>query len=279
MKQFINQRKALQSKLFLAKKSFCKPLLELKQSFTDLQGIPLTDLSVKTFEPQQFKEYQKLSRNDAFKMFEATMETASSVLQKACTDITQITQSASNTALINQNAAVTSATSAANTSANKFKSMTALKEEQAEKKRQLQRAEQEIAMLPDFIRLVDYMEVEALVSLVINTSGDFLLDLLKHRKNGLFETIVCFVDKGTTFIPTSNQLQEIISETFDAMISMANSVNRILYLKLFHEKVANIVTDGPSVGELIRSSKRFKLFSRLPVIPVEFWLLFLAVLV
>jgi hypothetical protein len=45
------------------------------------------------------------------------------------------------------------------------------------------------------IRLIDYIGVECLVDLVISSNNDFLHELLKPRKAGLFETIVKFNDE------------------------------------------------------------------------------------
>lgn len=62
-------------------------------------------------------------------------------------------------------------------------------------------------MLGDFIRLTDYVAVEALVSLAIKTNATFLTELLKPRKAGLFETTVFFTNEGTAFTPTCEDIK------------------------------------------------------------------------
>lgn len=62
-------------------------------------------------------------------------------------------------------------------------------------------------MLGDFIRLTDYVTVEALVNLTVRTNEVFLAELLKPRKAGLFETTVLFTDQGTTFSPTCEDIK------------------------------------------------------------------------
>lgn len=63
-------------------------------------------------------------------------------------------------------------------------------------------------MLGDFVRLADYVAVEALVSLAVRTNEVFLAELLKPRKAGLFETTVMFTDDaGTAFSPTSDDIK------------------------------------------------------------------------
>lgn len=72
-------------------------------------------------------------------------------------------------------------------------------------------------MLGDFIRLTDYVAVEALVNLTVKTNEVFLTELLKPRKAGLFETTVLFTDEGTAFAPTC----EDIKVRLNAQISAA----------------------------------------------------------
>lgn len=62
-------------------------------------------------------------------------------------------------------------------------------------------------MLGDFIRLTDYVAVEALVNLTVRTNEMFLTELLKPRKAGLFETTVLFTDEGTAFAPTCDDIK------------------------------------------------------------------------
>lgn len=62
-------------------------------------------------------------------------------------------------------------------------------------------------MLGDFIRLTDYVAVEALVNLTVRTNEVFLAELLKPRKAGLFETTVLFTDEGTAFSPTCDDFK------------------------------------------------------------------------
>ena len=67
-------------------------------------------------------------------------------------------------------------------------SMVALKREEADRKKMLRRAEQEADMLADFVRLADYIAVQALVQLVESTMQVFLLELQKPRKQGMNTT-------------------------------------------------------------------------------------------
>lgn len=121
------------------------------------------------------------------------MEKVSTVLQKTCTDVANLSR---NTTEAKDNIFGSAGGPANLKAVPKARSIVAIKQEQAERKKMLMRAEQEAAMLPDFIRLIDYIGVETLVELVTTTTNDFLLELLKpHLRAGMFETIVKFNDE------------------------------------------------------------------------------------
>lgn len=67
--------------------------------------------------------------------------------------------------------------------------------------------------------------------------------------------------QGTGFSPTVEQLQSMVATMFDSMITTVNTVNRVLYLKVFHEKVATVVRNGPVVSGIIRASQQFQAIS------------------
>lgn len=46
------------------------------------------------------------------------------------------------------------------------------------------------------------------------------------------------------------------------MISTVNGVNRVLYLKIFHDRLANVVRNGPVVSVIIRASRKFQNIAR-----------------
>ena len=128
------------------------------------------------------------------------MERVSATLQKICSDVANLSKAA----IGNENdGTFDGLVGLSKFGAIKNRSLVAIKEEQAEKARLLQRAEHEAAMLPDFIRLVDYIAVESLVELAINTNKDLLAELTKPRKAGLFETMVRFTDEVSKCVDRS----------------------------------------------------------------------------
>ena len=65
-------------------------------------------------------------------------------------------------------------------SRSKSRSMASIREEQETRRRALKRAAAEANVLPSFVRLVDYLAVEALASLVVSVTGAFCSEL--HRE-------------------------------------------------------------------------------------------------
>ena len=141
----------------------------------------------------------------------------------------------------------------------KTRSLVALKQERAERVQKLKAAMQEASMLGDFIRLADYMSVEHLVSLTINTHQDLLNELLKtSRKNGMFETTVCFAPpKKIMFSPCCNDILSILQDLSTSTIRAAGAIPRIIFIRPFKGIVAPLIVDSPDVRSLVVDSKQF----------------------
>jgi len=265
-KLYCQQRKRLSHSLFIAKESFCTPLLELRERMLELGSVRLLDLGesrqLKVFECSQFIEHQAIKRQDAAKRFETSMERVAGIVQKVCTDVTNLARTADAQGGVllpsADGAAVPFDMDIGGAGDNKNKSMVSIKKEESDRRRMLRRAEQEAGMLADFIRLADYMAIESLVELTVRTNRDFLAELLKDRKAGLFETTVQFTDEGTVFSPMCSMIQGMIHTMTDAMITTMSNVTRILYLRPFAEHIANVVRDAPSVPEIVRSLSSFR---------------------
>ena len=94
-KLYCQQRKKISHGLFLAKESFCAPLLELKTHMLELQQVKLLDLSSKSpFDCSVFVEVQQTKRQDAIKLFDSCMEKVAAVVQRVCSDVTSLARSA-----------------------------------------------------------------------------------------------------------------------------------------------------------------------------------------
>jgi dynein heavy chain len=249
-KLYCQQRKKLKNNLFLGKQSFCTPLLKIKEHMMEVQDVTLLDLSSKSpFESSAFVEFQASRRAEASKQFEAIMMKLQTEIQRVCTNVTNLARDTDSYEAMHDP-----------TRSEKSKSLVSIKQEEQARASVLKRAEQEAGMLADFIRLADYVATENLMQLTIATNRDFLHELLKKRKTGLFETTVAFAeeDAGIEFNPPRESIVAMVSQMTDAMIQSVNSVSRILYIRPFTTYVENAVTDAPNVGQTIRASVAFQ---------------------
>lgn len=176
---YCQQRKKLLSKLFLGKTSFCKPLLDVQNIMIEVGNVGLLDLQdKKVYESLNFIECQQQKRVEASKHFESFMETLQILLQGVCKDVENLGHSENAFDALRRGREAPGAIK-------KNKSMVSIRLELAAQKDMVKRAEQEARMVADFIRLVDYVCVETLVSLALSTHANFLSELLNHRKVAL----------------------------------------------------------------------------------------------
>ena len=106
---------------------------------------------------------------------------------------------------------------------------------------QKQRARHEFGSLPDFIRFVDYLVVEFLVSLAITSVQNFYDELMKTRKAGIFEATVRFSSDGTYFSPTGTELIDALNKLFENLVNTVGGIYRVSYLS------TKSTTGGPNI--------------------------------
>lgn len=267
-KLYCRQRKKLKSKLFLAKESFCAPLLQVKKVMsTEVLSVVLLDLRAqKTYESAAFVEYQATKRAEASKQFETCIEKLQAIVQKVCVDVKNLTKvSDPQEDFLSDSVQFNSGNSGGGSGQEKTKSIVAVKSEQQQRRKLFKRAAEEAGMISNLIRLIDYVAVESFVVLAIQSCREFLQELNKvPRKTGLFETTIFFGGDSdcTIFAPTSEQIQHIVVSMTDDIVSTANSVSRVLYLRPFASYVVNVVSDAPHVGATISSSVDFQQIRR-----------------
>lgn len=263
-KLYCRQRKKLKAKLYLAKESFCVPLLQVKRVMsTEVLSVVLLDLKAqKTYESTAFVEYQATKRAEGSKQFELCIEKLQAIIQKVCLDVKNLTKISDPQEDFLSDTVTMGANGMAGTQ-EKTKSIVAVKSEQLERKKLFKRAAEEATMISDLIRLIDYIAVESLVILAVQSCREFLQELNKTpRKTGIFETTICFSEQITNFSPTPEQIQHIVISMTDDIVSTVNSVSRVLYLRPFAPYVANVVVDAPHVGSTISNSIDFQIIRK-----------------
>lgn len=248
-KLYCNQRRKLASKLFLAKPTFCQPLLRVNACLKSLQNVNVLDLSgSKAFEASAFMDTQAVTREEASKTFDDIMEKAFAVVRDVCQKV-----SASSKAFRQND------DDGDDDSSPKHKSIVQMKQYMKDRRRRQLRADREAEMLGTFVRLCDYVTVENLLQLSIETNADFLRVLTgSQKRSGLFEVSVRFNDNGCAFSPTGNELQGYVRQTSKAMVDMLHSIPRVLYTQPFNGYISQDVSQTAlKVAEVIRNSNVF----------------------
>jgi len=252
---YCQQRAKLRRCLFLAKPSFCKPLLEIWGLLAEVAKVELVEIrTAKPFEIHTFTDLQAQQRNEASKVFDTQIEKMREVVERVCQDVSKRARKS--------DGADDSKDGGRASRSEKSKSMLAIKQEQARRARALKRAAQEKAMLGQFVRHVDYMVISTLAQLVIRSAQAVLEELVNPstvRKTGLFETTVRFSDGDAAieFSPTCHSFQFMVRQLFDNMVGMVSNLQRILYVRSFKSYVAGLVSDVPTVASIVRDSEAF----------------------
>ena len=253
---YCQQRAKLRRCLFLAKPSFCRPLVEIWRLLSEVAKVELVEIrTAKPFEIHTFTDLQQLRRNEASKLFDAQIEKMREVVERVCQDVSKRARKS--------DGGEEGKDGSRPSRSEKSKSMLAVKQEQARRVRALKRAAQEKAMLGQFVRHVDYMVISTLAQLVIRSAEQVLEELVNPttvRKTGLFETTVRFSDNGTEteFQPTCQAFQGMMRTLFENMVGMVSNLQRILYVRSFKSYVAGLVNDVPTVASIVRDSETFR---------------------
>jgi len=301
---FMKQRASLSKKLFLARESFAQPLLEVNRLMYEFDGIALASVRSPNassgnagasgagagsltaaggsgvYLAEQFVKEQVDARTAASKRFEEKFERLAEQIERVCKGVKdrarQYDHRIANDDLSNSRFAQHLLGGNG-----RIKSMVAVKKERADRLRQLKHANLEADMLGDFIRLVDYIEVEHLVLRATSTTVQFLHLLLTSTK-ALFQTTVAFAREaplalpsgpqhghgyslqgrnpnGLTFSPTAREIHAIVSSMCEHAISTVDTVDRILHHPKFKPFVSPLLTDSPKIGRLIHGSRTYNL--------------------
>jgi hypothetical protein len=83
---YVQQRQRLARSLFLAKDSFCLPLLEVNRHIHEMQSIRLTSVKQQTVPVADFVKDQADKRNEASNKFQEVVDKLQSLMDKVCLD-------------------------------------------------------------------------------------------------------------------------------------------------------------------------------------------------
>ena len=86
-----------------------------------------------------------------------------------------------------------------------------------------------------------------------------LIEFIKTRKSGIFETYVRFGGSGTSFSPTCAELGDALEGLFDTMITTVGNVNRVSYLSgQVHQPTLHYPTYLPTYPKLLLQRRTSK---------------------
>lgn len=217
------QRIKIESNLFLNKKSFQSPLVEINSILQDMQEWTFFVIQgSKKYSQNEFENEQISQRNDIMKKIEEVSDNLKLIVQEAVDGVKIRAQKQfDNDELV----------------LSKHVSMVKAKEQQEARIQFLKKAQNEANRLGDFIRLVDYMIISNLTLLAINSIYN-LRDILKmprQRKIGLFITHVSFNDENNdvNFSIDVEDINSMINSIVNNMVDAMDVIPRILYFTAF----------------------------------------------
>ena len=255
---FAKQRKFIANRLFITRKTSCNSILQIKKHLLDIRHVKLLTTDLKfPFSKDAFFTTQTNQCQTAL----ASCEDA---LRRVITEVKTVLDEVS--ALHGQANQVEDAYAAGysdSAAPEKTKSLVKIKQEKEERRLIRLRAKMEYATLSEYIRFVDYLTVETLVTLTVNTITQLYEELTKTRKTGIFETLVKFTtsesgDPLTVFVPGEGDIKDVLDKLLELMINTMGSVNRVNYLHPVNTKSS---VAGPNIQAIIRESRQFRLMS------------------
>jgi dynein heavy chain len=246
---FAKQRRKLADRMFYGRKNACQSILTVKKYLNEFQNVRLLNLDMKTCDKDVFFEQQKAQCVRANGKYDEAMRL---VYQ----EVVNVQEEVMNIHNLSKQDPSASAIGYSDGAVEKAKSLVKIKQEKAEKKVMRARARMEFNTLPEFIRFVDYMCVETLVSIAVNTASLFFDELVKPRKAGIFETMVRFSSAGTSFSPTCQDIRDMLFNLLDEhMLINVSNLNRVLYIDKNDKKMS---TQGPNIIAFIKENKQYR---------------------
>lgn len=270
-KLFAQVRARIERRLFLAKPTFCPSLLELAGFVAELGEVKLlAGVTGHLYTLEEFADLQHQHRQmKAVPALERAVERAQAVLERVCKEVSRqaklYKESVRDEAELNDTIGVNLY---AQTSAERARSMVAIKEEKMERARTYRRVAEELSMLGAFVRLADYMVCEALFSKAVSTAEEAYQLLQAPRAaaatisaaaaKGAFATALMFGDSGTTvFTPTEEDFLNLMNHVvLEGALTCVQGVPRLLLMRAFSQFFDGKVT-GLNPSAIIRNEPHY----------------------
>lgn len=264
---FLKQRSRLIKKFYLARPSFCQTLVDLNSKCFEMKKAQLV-IKTKIYDLVDFVKRSDDQRANAFTEFEAhvagpTGTTEGSIsMQKYIDRVAEDLSTRSRMPDENSIDEIDGESSGLHGN-DKSKSMYQVRKEKAARLAAVRKAEAELLMMDDFIRLADYMTVETLVMHAIATMQEFLAQLqemydAQARNKSLFEVNLQFGDGNLSyFIPNLSDIKEGIIAMTEGVVTIVQNVTRILYHPMLKSHFHGVKPQGPHTAALIKNDETF----------------------
>lgn len=252
---FVKQRNKVQEKLFVTRKTSCMQLLNIKTYLLEILKIPVLNVEFKTTVLEDFLAQSNKKCLDASREIEEYVQKIIVEVENVIADVTNIYNKA------NQDDSNSLTSYSDNVNADKVKSLVKIKEEKQQLKLLRIKAKQEYNSLTDFIRFVDTMVVETLVTLVIDTIMSFnhLISFQDDsvratRKAGLFEIVVtyCAENDSHVFNPARDEVLGVLNNILDGVIESIGGVRRVRFI------YPKISSEGADIQKIVRENRDYK---------------------
>lgn len=246
-RSFLKIRQRLVSDAFISKPTFAENLMEINRCLFDLQQNKTIFSKIsdnKTWEKGDFNYEQDQTRKMASAQYESIIANKMTVVVRKVQN--EIYEKCNLKDVEDQDEMKFGQQV-------KQKPMNLKRREEEEKAYLLQIANRDRERLPNFVRLVDYVMIETLVSINHQSMEILLEEMKKERKTGLFN--IGIKEEHMSFDPNEEELRENMESTLKNMIEVVKGVHRIpaeirLGSEEKHEKL-------PDIGFIVTQSVEF----------------------
>ncbi|KNC55308.1 dynein heavy chain [Thecamonas trahens ATCC 50062] len=231
-KLFCETRDVIRAKLFAANPSFQGTLREVQFLATEIWRAPLLEVEANTTHTAStFAEAQATARETAKDMITDIALKLEQHVLVLCEAVLRRTQWSDAPIEAQKTAAKKAFSLVASSASSKLKSMVEEKEEYLAKLGAIAQAADEAQSLGRFIRLVDYLAVEALVHNVQASLEALLSVMTRGSDEGVFSLDVVFANKAMRFEPGLPHLLNMVDSAYDSMTAVAASFLRIITMR------------------------------------------------
>ncbi len=255
-KLYCKQRKLVMRNLFLARPSFCSALIEANRISYEIQEVTMLAPKQTISLEQNFREDQLRERQEAEKRLDALAVSLENEVERVCEGVKERARQYDN-GISGEDLANSRFAQHLLKSSSRTKSMVSVKKSRAERVRKLRHAAHEADMLSEFVRLVDYMQVEGLSHAAV-TSVAKLLTALHEFKRPLFQTSVTFSpDSVLQFSPAAADFLSLTRSVCDGVVHFADTAQRVIQAAKLRPFLSSFVSDHPRLGRIVSQSATF----------------------